>query len=315
MIFIYKVLLIFDFKNMKKIIILTGPTASGKSSLALEFAIKHKNIDIINADSMQVYSEIPIICANPPKQDLAAANHKLYGFLRANEPLSAGLWIDMIDEEIKESMGNNKTPLLVGGSTMYIRLLLDGIRKLPEVSDDIKKFAISEFNRLGKEEFFKNLCKIDPICYEKINKNDSQRAIRAFEIKTASGKSFYDKYETEKSILSEFDVKKIALIPDVETVYNSCNLRFLDMLKDGVLDEISDFLKSEYDENLSACKAIGVPEIKKYIQGEMNLEEVISKTQQHTRNYAKRQRTWINNRFDDFIKLKTKGLEQFERNI
>lgn len=298
---------------MSKVIILTGPTASGKSSLAVEFGRKYRNIDIINADSMQVYSELPILCANPLAEDYLAVGHKLYGFLLASEQMSAGKWIEMIDIEIRKTINEGRVPILVGGSSMYIRRLIDGIRAVPNVSKDVRDLVKNRFDNLGRDRFFDELVVRDPLVGDRLHKNDTQRILRACEVLEQTGNSFFSDFGRSKSILSDFDLVKVVLLPDVDAVYHACDSRFLDMVEDGVVDEVADFMSKSYSENLSATKATGCQEIMSFLRGEISLDFAIEKSQQSTRNYAKRQRTWFKNGFEDFNFLAKKSLDDFEK--
>jgi len=285
---------------MKDVIILTGPTASGKSRFAVNFAIKNKNIDIINADSMQVYLEIPITSAQPDKEDLINANHKKYGFLNGNIQLTVGKWIEIIVQEIKTSHENERIPMLVGGSAMYIRLLIDGMANIPNITKETSQEVYEIYKILGKDGFYQKLITQDQKSI-KIKPNDTQRTFRAFEVFHQTGKSIFELQANKaQSELSNYNLHKILLMPTRDEIYKSCNQRFLDMIKNGALEEIEKLIKLQYSRQLSIHKAIGVPEIISYLENEINKEKMIEKAQQHTRNYSKRQSTWFVNKFQDF---------------
>lgn len=301
---------------MQKVIILTGPTASGKSDLAVQYGINSGNVVIINADSMQVYKEIPIIAASPKKYDLEKVPHKLYEILTGNEQLSAGKWLELVENEIKIAHNNAKIPLIVGGTTMYIRLLIDGISQIPDIPEEINIEAKNELSNLGKDDFFAKLVQFDSKCGEKIKKTDSQRMLRAFSVMKYTGKSIFDYHNNNKpSILQNYDVKKIVLMPPREVVYKYCNSRFCDMIQDGVIDEIKALIDMKYRENSPVYNAIGVLEIIDYINEKINYENMVEKVQQYTRNYAKRQMTWLRNKFLDFQFIDEKNLGKFLQKI
>ncbi|QED23216.1 tRNA (adenosine(37)-N6)-dimethylallyltransferase MiaA [Candidatus Deianiraea vastatrix] len=287
-----------------KVIILTGPTASGKSRLAINHAAWHGNIDIINADSMQVYREIPITSAQPNLKDLQDASHKMYGFLNGNEQLSAGKWIDLILSEIKNSHKNGRIPMLVGGSAMYIRLLIDGMANICDVEPKISQENRNLLEKIGKAEFFKLLAEKDPMAADKIKETDSQRMLRAYDVICQSGRSIYDwQKQKTQGFLDDFEVSKWLLMPDRQVIYKSCNERFLQQIENGAVDEVENLLKLKYDRSFTVHKAIGTAEIIDYIEGRLKYSEMIEKAQQATRNYAKRQSTWFRNKFKDFTNI------------
>lgn len=293
----------FNFFNTKKnILILTGPTASGKSSIAIEIGERYKNIEIINADSMQIYEEIPIVSAQPNKLDIQKVKHKMYGIIKGDVQLNVSMWLEIIKKEINDTLSKNKIPFIVGGTTMYIRLLIDGLSDVEDVKKETKEEAEKLFNLLGKLEFYKKLIELDPNCKGKIKETDKNRMIRAFCVIKETRRSIFEMQKESKkiSILKDFEVKKLILMPERDFIYNSCNNRFIDMMKDGGIEEIESLIKLNYDRNLSIHKAIGVPEIIDYIEGRVKKEEMINFAQQHTRNYAKRQMTWFRNKFNDF---------------
>ncbi len=298
---------------MKSVILLTGPTASGKSALAVEYAVQAGNIAIINADSMQVYREIGIVSAAPSAKDLQKAEHRLYTFLPGSEQLSVAKWLELIEKEVKNVHLQGKIPLIVGGSAMYIRILLDGISNIPEIPDEISNEVENMLKNLGNDDFFAELARLDENAAKMIKKTDKQRMLRAFSVKKHTGKSIFDFYQNpkQKSALSDYSLAKILLIPDRNVVYNACNSRFCDMLQNGALEEGKSLIEYGYSRDLSVHKAIGVPQIIDYLEGRISHAEMVNNAQKCTRNYAKRQLTWFRNKFTDFHAISEKNLDKF----
>lgn len=289
------------------VIILTGPTASGKSQLAIEIANILGNIVILNADSMQIYEEIPIVSAQPSKDDQNEAEHRLYGVIKGNEPISVGKWLEITDIEVKNIQSQGKIPLIVGGTTMYIRLLCDGLSHLTDVPDETSNASEALLHQIGKEKFYNTLIALDPLA-SCIKYTDKQRLLRAhsFFIHTKTSIFLARNEIKKKSILSDQNITKLILMPNRETIYTSCNNRFIDMINTGGIEEIESLIQLNYVRNLSIHKAIGVPEIVDFIESRTDKKTMIALAQQHTRNYAKRQMTWLRNKFQDFQTYNTK---------
>jgi len=283
-----------------KIIIIGGATASGKSSLAVKLALD-KDAVIINADSMQLYKELPIITAQPTAQEQQVISHKLYGTIQASEHCSVAKWINLARIEINEALAANKTPILVGGTGMYIKSLIDGLSEIPDISDEIKQFSTKLMEKIGAEEFHKKLSEIDPIIANRLPTSDRQRMIRAYNVHQQTGITLSDwQKKPNKIFYPKESFKGIFLNIEREKLYDNCNKRFLKMLDEGALREVEQLMKQNLNPNLPACKALGVPEITTYLTGEYEKEEMIEKAQTATRQYAKRQLTWFKNQFADW---------------
>ncbi|MEY2393205.1 tRNA (adenosine(37)-N6)-dimethylallyltransferase MiaA [Wolbachia endosymbiont of Tettigetta isshikii] len=275
------------------LVIITGITASGKSELCDSLIEKYGNIDIINCDSKQVYREIPIITAQPPRQEKF---YKLYGYVSARENYSVGLWLEDLKREVNSALENSRTPIITGGSGLYISSLVKGLSSIPQISHEVRQ-NVSELRKsLSKEEFYKLVLSKDSKIQGKIFMNDSHRLSRALEVITETGKSIFVWQENRQPTL--FNNSKIyTILPERENVYRKINSRFIKMVENGAIDEVEKLLSMNLAPHLPAMKAHGVPEIIKYLKGELNLDEAIQIAQTNTRHYAKRQYTWFKNQF------------------
>lgn len=277
--------------------IIAGPTASGKSAHALELA---ENIDgvIINADSQQVYREFRTLTARPSEQDEARVPHRLYGFLSVSTPCSAGIWLKYAKMEIDWALEHGKPAILVGGTGLYIKALLEGIAHIPEVGETERNQAQNDYIAMGELDFRSRLQAVDPEAEAKISPNDRQRLTRAWEVFLSSGKPLtYWQNQKQKPCYprEQFTITKI--IPSREELYARCDTRVLTMIEEGAVEEVKDHLPLiNHHSPLPAI--IGVPELSTYLAGTITLDEAIASIQQSTRNYAKRQLTWFRHQLD-----------------
>lgn len=290
---------------MKKAVIICGPTASGKTNFAHEFARKN-NGEVINADSMQIYQQLPIITASPSpelKQDLP---YHLYNFLDIDTEFSAAKYTNSASLSIREISNRDKLSVIVGGSGMYINMLIYGFSSIPDITNDVRSQAKTLHKELGSEVFFNLLETIDPEVVKTLNVGDTQRAIRAYEVVKQCGKSILH-YQAQKSTLPlpEFDFDIIALMPERNFLYETCNSRFLALLNEGAIEEIRSVHQQYPSLNTTAMKALGVQEIIAYTKGEITKQKAIDLATAKTRQYAKRQCTWFNNQ------IKTKRMIKF----
>jgi tRNA dimethylallyltransferase len=296
----------------KKIILLAGPTASGKSQLAIDIA-KKINGEIINADSMQVYKEFFILTSRPSKKDEKIIKHHLYGFLSAKDYFSVGDWIILVKKMIKKTVRNKKIPIIVGGTGLYFNAITKGISKIPKINEKFRKKIRLLHKNLGQEEFFKRLIAIDPISKAKISPNDSQRSIRAYEVKEFTKKSLFDWTLNTKSDFLDFDIKKIFINTPREVLLKKITKRTDQMKKDGCIDEVKKFLKLNLDKSLSANKIIGVKEISNYLSGDHTLEKAVECINIKTRQYAKSQNTWSRGHMSSWKKLYSKDISSLKK--
>ena len=288
-------------KNNYKALIIAGPTAGGKSSLALDIAEKYPST-IINADSQQVYKELSILSARPSPDDEARCPHRLFGVLPASEVCSAGRWLEMVKPEIEQALADGRIPLLVGGTGLYLKALTEGLSPIPEVDPDTRKKARALWDEAGEGEFIAKLAEIDPLSAARIAPTDSQRLIRAYEVTLSTDRPFSDwRDEPKKVVFPDMAFATVQLLPERDVLYAAINARFDKMMEAGALDEVKNLLKLGLDKDLPAMKALGVPELAAHIRGEMSIIDALEKAKTASRNYAKRQLTWARHQMGDGV--------------
>jgi len=270
---------------------LAGPTASGKSKLAIELAKKY-NGEIINADSMQVYKEFFILTSRPPKNDTKTIKHHLYGCNSVKKIFSTGHWLEMVEKKIKSKFKQNKTPIIVGGSGLYFKALTDGLVKIPDIPKKLRKETRLLQQTVGQRNFFDLLIKLDPICKSFISPNDSQRSMRAYEVKKFTGKSLYSFIKNTKSKFEKRIFTKLFIKAPKDWLHNKIDKRVESMFKLGAVDEVKNFIKLKVNKDLSPNKIIGIKEIKDYLNKKITLTKAKEQIKVKTRQYAKRQFTW-----------------------
>jgi tRNA dimethylallyltransferase len=283
--------------DQKPLLILAGPTASGKSGLALA-AADHFDGVVINSDSMQVYAELRIITARPSAEDEAHAPHELYGVMPAAERCSAGRWRELAVGAIEEAWAESKLPILVGGTGLYIKALLEGLSEIPEVPDGLRQEVIALHEALGPEAFHARVAEVDPEAAARLPSGDRQRLIRAYEVFLATGTPLTQWHQTAPATPDlAADTYTILLDPPRDELYARCDARLEQMLAKGALEEVGALMALSLDPSLPAMKALGVPEFIAHLNGEKELEPALAAAQQSTRNFAKRQNTWFRNQF------------------
>lgn len=275
------------------ILIIGGPTASGKSAMALDLARQFGGV-VINADSMQIYRELRILSARPNSADEKRASHRLYGTLPASERCSAGRWRDLAQAEIRDAQANGLLPILVGGTGLYFRSLLNGLAPVPAISPEIRKHAIALHREIGAAEFFKQLSKRDPEGAARLHAGNTQRVLRAYEVMAATGKSLVEWQRSQP----EGDgypgkISVLVLDPPREALYAACNARAEIMASSGGIEEAGALLALDLDPTLPAMKALGVREFSAYLSGDVTRDAAVDRLRQGTRRYAKRQSTWF----------------------
>lgn len=282
---------------MLKVIIIAGPTAVGKSHYATEIA-KKIDAEIINADSIQCYRELQILSARPSeKQDIP---HHLYGFADHTEVVSAGKYQKLATSKIIDCHKRSKTPIIVGGTGLYINALKEGISIIPEISSQTKEKVTAMLLQI--QDFYEFVCKNDPKIKEIIGKNDNHRLRRALEVKLETGKSITDFWHS-KVKLKDFKYITFFINPDREFLYQNCNNRFEAMLENGAIEEAQRII-SALPKGCTVSKAIGFREIEAFIENKISFDEMKEKAKQSTRNYAKRQLTWFKNQLQRAIEIK-----------
>ena len=297
------------------VLIVAGPTASGKSALAMDVAERFSGT-VINADSQQVYKELRIISARPSVEDEKRVPHRLFGVMSGHEVCSAGRWSEMAVAEIKACFAHNRLPILAGGTGMYLKSLVEGLSPIPDVPGDIREQARALHEKLGGEAFRDEVAKLDPVSAEKLPAGDTQRLIRAWEVSSATGRAFSDwQDEPRIPLIENVRFAHIALIPDRQKLYDGIEKRFDWMIDHGGLDEVRALLPLGIDPDKPLMKALGVPELAAYLRGEMELEAAVSKAKHVSRNYAKRQLTWLRSQIPEAHVLPAQYSESFREEI
>ena len=278
-----------DIKS--KIVLISGPTASGKSKFALNLA---KKIDgeILNADSMQVYKQFKILTARPSIQDLKKVKHHLYGIIDVNKNFSTGDWLKLSIKKIKEIRKRKKIPIIVGGTGLYFKALTEGFVKIPTVPIRVRNQIRKLQKKIGQEKFFNKLNEIDPKVKNKIEKNDTQRSIRAYEIKYYTKKSLFEWFKNTKKYFLDNEFIKIYINYPKDEVIKKANSRVNKMLKSGAIAEVKKFNTLKISKQNSVNKVIGIVEISNYLNDNCNLDEAKDLISVKTRQYIKRQFTW-----------------------
>ena len=288
-----------------KIIIIAGPTASGKSSLALDLAKKYNGI-IINADSQQIYKELPILSSQPNKKDYKRISHKLFNFLDFYKNFSVDQWFKLVKKEITNAKKKNLLPIIVGGTGMYLNTLLHGLKVFPKIPIKLKNKGKKIIEKIGPRNFYEKLKEKNKTCVYKINPNDKIRLLRSWEIYKVSNKSIYEiNKENKMKKLDSYNFYKILIFPPRKLIYSSCKKKWDDMIKLGVIKEVKLLMKKEKKLNKkNLIKTIGFKELKNFLLKKNNMEKASELALQATRNYAKRQCTWFRHQFSANIIFK-----------
>jgi tRNA dimethylallyltransferase len=276
------------------VLVIAGPTASGKSALALRAATELDG-DIVNADSMQVYRDFRILTARPTAEDEARAAHRLYGYVDAACRYSAGRWREAAVEAIEAAYAAGRQPIVVGGTGFYIDALLHGLSPIPDVPPGVTTTVAREAARQGLTALRAKVADIDPVAAERIGQTDRQRLVRALAVYEATGRPL-SHWQSLAPAPPSFSSKVLWLNPPRAALYQRCDSRLERMLAEGALDEVGALLARSLDPSLPAMKALGVAEIGGYLQGRLGREAALSAAQQATRRFAKRQLTWLRNR-------------------
>ena len=285
-----------DFKS--KIVLIYGPTASGKSKFAIQLA-KKINGEIINADSMQVYKELKILSARPSLKDYQSIRHHLYGFQSVKSDFSTGDWLKLTNKKILDLRQRKKVAILVGGTGLYFKALTDGLVKIPNIPVNFRNQIRNLNKKIGQGKFYKQLLKLDPLS-NIINPTDTQRSIRAYEIKKFTKKSIHDWIKNTKTHFKKEEFYKIYINLSREKLLKKINIRTERMIKMGAINEVKKLIKLKVKKNKMVHKAIGINEIKDYLSGKNNLNEMKYKVLIKTRQYAKKQRTWSRGHMSDW---------------
>ena len=298
----------------KKIILLAGPTASGKSKLAIHLA-KKINGEIINADSMQIYKEFSILSSRPRSFETKKIKHHLYGIVSVKKYFSAGDWLKEVKKRVHLCLKKKKIPIIVGGTGLYFKALTEGLINIPKIPNNFRNKVRNLHKRIGQKKFFLKLLEIDPLIKDRINSLDVQRSLRAYEIKSFTKKSMISWFKNTKSDYSHNDFFKICIDFPRKDLIERINKRSENMIKLGAILEVKKFIKLRVPKNKSLSKAIGISEIKQYLQKKIQTEQLIEKISIKTRQYAKRQSTWARGHMKDWNKVNPAGLEKLLKKI
>jgi tRNA dimethylallyltransferase len=291
-------------------VVIAGPTASGKSALALRVAETFDGV-VINADSMQVYDGLRILTARPGSADEARAPHRLYGCLPPGESCSAGQWRTLAAAQCEAAWADGRLPVVVGGTGLYIRALTEGLSPIPDIPDEIRADARALFAELGNAAFHAALAERDPLSAARLHPGNSQRLVRAWEVMAGTGRSLAEWQDEPPVERLEAAFLTIVLSPPREILYDACDRRFLAMLDQGALAEVAALRDLRLDPALPVMKALGVPELTALLQGEIDHDDAISLAQRATRRYAKRQTTWFRHQVSATHTLNTQFSESF----
>ena len=287
---------------MTRTLLIMGPTASGKSALALAVADRIGG-EIVNADSMQVYRDFRVLTARPSLEEEAQAPHHLYGHVDAAERYSTGRWLTDALAAFAQVRARNKTPILVGGTGLYFKALTQGLAEMPSIDPELRAALTERVAAEGAPSLHAELTRLDPQTAARLEPNDAPRIIRALEVIETTGESITSFQANTKPALAPNEWIGLALTPDREGLYAAINVRFEKMLEQGALEEVGAFAARNLDPTLPATKAHGAPALGAYLRGEMSLQAATEIGQRDTRRYAKRQFTWIANQMPDWQRI------------
>ena len=285
-----------------------GPTASGKTALAIELA-RSTGAAILNAESMQVYGDLRVVTARPTPEEEAAAEHRLYGVRKGDDPCSVARWVSLVRAEIQAL--SPRPVILVGGTGLYLNALHDGLSNIPEPSADIRRAGEERLSAVGLDIFRKEVLRLDPATPASII--DPQRLLRAWAVSTATGRPLTDWQGDKQGGLGPFPVFDLA--PIRADLHDRINRRFDLMLEHGALSEVETLLTLGYASSLPIMRAVGVPELAAVVQGESDIEQAREKARASSRQYAKRQLTWGRNQLSHAIKFREYPIKMKEMEI
>ena len=277
-------------------IILAGPTASGKSALALDLAAEIDGV-IINADSMQVYADLHVITARPTAADEALLPHRLYGFIDGSERYSVGHWLRDVEKIVKQVRAQGRWPILVGGTGFYLNAAEYGLSSIPNIPDAVRAKATSLYTKHGGENCLERLRRQDPVIADRLQPGDKQRVIRALEVVMHTGKPLSHWQSLPRQGALTGRAFKLAHLPDRQIVYELIDRRFENMITRGGLQEVEKLVERGLSADLPVMRALGVPALSAYLRGDFDKQRAIELGCRDTRHYAKRQITWLRNNF------------------
>ncbi|MFM8821221.1 MAG: tRNA (adenosine(37)-N6)-dimethylallyltransferase MiaA [Phenylobacterium sp.] len=282
-----------------RIWLIAGPTASGKSALALRLARKVGG-EILGADALQIYRDLPVLTAAPGEDDLAAAPHHLVGTVDAAEPWSTGRWLSAARDVIDRLTAKGTDVIVAGGTGLYFEALVNGLADIPAVSAHVRAQAGEDYARLGEAAFRQRLAGVDPAAADRILPGDRQRLCRAWEVFAATGRALSAWQSETSGGLPAGSWRGVRLMPPREALYRRCDARFAAMIAGGAVEEVRALVDRRLNPALPACKAVGVRPLAAFLAGDASLEAAIADGQRETRNYVKRQEVWLRGRMADW---------------
>jgi tRNA dimethylallyltransferase len=290
------------------VFLLSGPTASGKSALALRLAEMWGG-EIVNADAIQLYADLRVLSARPDEAEEARAPHHLFGVVDAADGWSVGRWLGAATAAIRAINDRGRTAIVVGGTGLYFRALTNGLAEAPPISPEQRAEAATLYEHLGEAEFRVRLARVDPRAEARIFPGDRQRLVRAWEVFAASGRSLSDWQAQTSPTLAPGSWAAAALEPSREALYDRCDRRLGAMVQAGALAETKSLMARGLDPSLPAMKAVGLRELAAHLAGELTLEKAMDLARQETRRYAKRQMTWLRNQCPDWPRVRADDAE------
>ena len=275
------------------VLVIAGPTASGKSALAVDVAEEFTGT-VINADSMQVYRELRVLTARPGPADEARVPHRLFGVLPVTEACSAGWWLEMAVREIEDAQARGRLPVVAGGTGLYLKVLGEGLAAVPDIPAQVRREALALHARLGGEAFLAELARLDAEAAGRLAAGDSQRLVRAYEVVVATGRPLAYWHALPGAVAAaEARFATIVLLPPRQALYAAIDARFDAMMAAGALDEVAALEAFDPGPSLPAMKALGIRELRRHLEGEIGLADAVEEAKRASRNYAKRQLTWL----------------------
>lgn len=290
-------------------VLIAGPTASGKSALALKLARDYGGA-VINADAMQVYRELRVLSARPDADEEGLAPHYLYGFVSAFELFSVGRWLEAAREALNDVREKSLTPIIVGGTGLYFAALLNGLAPIPDIHASIRVEARQKLTELGNERFHAELAARDPVMGAKLSPGDSQRLVRAWEVIEATGQSLAEWQALKGAPILTGDLVRFVLKPNRDWLIERIARRFRAMVANGALEEVRALHDSGLSADLPAARALGVPQLTAHLAGQLTLDQAIEQAIVQTRQYAKRQMTWFRHQMPDWRVIECSSVEE-----